>query len=245
MWSPASPTGNASFKLRAGRLTPATRLVAAVTGAGLALAWDGWVAAAVVVVSGLVALAAGSVRRLALAALTLVPVALSSFLINALLPAGGGGVSAALGALLRLLAVTLPPTLLFSTTPVSDLLADLEAHGVGRRAVFVLGATLAAVPRTQVRASAVIEAQRSRGLDTEGSLLRRARGVLPLVAPLIIGSLAEVEDRTLALQVRAFGAPGRRTVLRPAVDSRLQRWARWVLAAVLVAGLVARLAVVR
>ncbi len=86
----------------------------------------------------------------------------------------------------------------------------------------------------------VIEAQRARGLDTEGSWWRRARGVLPLVAPLVIGSLTEVEERALALEVRAFGAPGRRTILRPQPDSGGQRLARWALAVLLVAGLAAR-----
>ena len=199
-------------------------------------------AAAVILLSGAVALRAGRLRRLAVAGLALLPVALTSLAINALLPAGGGGAATAVAALLRLLGATLPPTLLFATTPPGDLLTDLEARGLGRRAAFVLGAALAAVPRTQARAGDVIEAQRARGLDTEGSWWRRARGVLPLVAPLVIGSLAEVEDRALALEVRAFGAPGRRTILRPQPDSGGQRLARWTLGLLLAAGLAAGLA---
>jgi energy-coupling factor transport system permease protein len=187
-----------------------------------------------------VALRAGRLRRLGLAALALAPVAASSLLINALLPAGGGGVGAAVAALLRLLAITLPLTLLFATTRPADLLADLEARGLGRRAVFVLGAALATVPRLQARAVDVIEAQRARGLDTEGSWRRRLRGVVPLVSPLVIGALTEVEERTLALEVRAFGAPGRRTVLRRPPDSGRQRVARWALLVAAAAGLTAR-----
>src|SRR5262249_29624601 len=103
---------------------------------------------------------------------------------------------------------------------------------------------LAAVPRTQARAVDVIEAQRARGLDTEGSWRRRLRGVLPLAAPLVIGSLVEVEERGLALETRAFGAPGRRTLLRRLPDSQAQRVARWALAGLLVAGLAARVVVV-
>ena len=175
-----------------------------------------------------------------MAALALAPVAASSLLINALLPAGGGGVTTAIAALLRLLGATLPLTLLFATTEAPDLLNDLEARGAGRRAVFVLGAALAAVPRAQVRAVDVIEAQRARGLDTQGSWRRRLHGVLPLITPLIIGSLAEVEDRTMALEVRAFGAPGRRTLLHRPPDSRGQQVARWAMAALLVLGLAAR-----
>jgi energy-coupling factor transport system permease protein len=221
-------------------LNPTTKLVAATAAVALSLVWGGWVAAAVILLSGAVALRAGRLRRLAVALLALLPVALTSLVVNALLPAGGGGVVTAVAALLRLLGATLPPTLLFATTPVGDLLADLEARGLGRRAAFVLGAALAAVPRTQARARDVVEAQRARGLDTEGSWWRRARGVLPLVAPLVIGSLAEVEERALALEVRAFGAPGRRTILRRQPDSGGQRLARWAIALVLVIGLLAR-----
>lgn len=170
-------------------------------------------------------------RRLAVAVLALLPMAASSPLINTLLPAGGGGVTTAVAALLKLLGVTLPLTLLFATTEPPDLLNDLEDRGLGRRTVFVLGAALAAVPRAQARAVEVIEAQRARGLDTEGSWRWRTRGVLPLVTPLVIGSLAEVEDRALALEVRAFGAPGRRTVLYPLPDSGQQRLGRWAMAA--------------
>jgi energy-coupling factor transport system permease protein len=86
----------------------------------------------------------------------------------------------------------------------------------------------------------VIEAQRARGLDTEGSWRRRLRGVLPLITPLIIGSLAEVEERTMALEVRAFGAPGRRTLLHRPPDSRGQQVARWAMAAALALGVAAR-----
>ena len=216
-------------------------MVAAAAGVVLALAWGGWVAGAVAVASGVVALRARRLRRLGLAALALAPVAASSLLINALLPAGGG-IGAAVAALLRLLAITLPLTLLFATTRPADLLTDLEARGLGRRAVFVLGAALATVPRVQARAVDVVEAQRARGLDTEGSWPRRIRGVLPLVSPLVIGSLAEVEDRALALETRAFAAPGRRTVLRRPPDSGPQRLARWALLAVALAGLAARAA---
>ena len=213
-----------------------------MAGTALALAWGGWLAGAIVIVSSIAALRTGRLRRVAVAALALAPVALSSLVINSLLPAGGGGLAGALAALLRLLGATLPPTVLFATTEVDDLLGELEARGLGRRATLVVGTALAAVPRTQARAGEVIEAQRARGLDTEGSWRRRLSGLLPLVAPLVIGSLAEVEERALALEARAFGAPGRRTLLRRLPDSRAQRIARWALSVIAVIGLAGRIA---
>ena len=72
------------------------------------------------------------------------------------------------------------------------------------------------------RAGVIQASQRARGLDTEGSVRARLRGVLPLVGPVILSSLTEVEERSLALEVRAFGRPGRRHLLWQIPDSRGQ-----------------------
>ena len=63
------------------------------------------------------------------------------------------------------------------------------------------------------RAETIIAAQRARGLDTEGSVWRRIRGVVPIVGPVILGAIGEVEERTMALEARGFTRPGRRTLL--------------------------------
>ena len=131
------------------------------------------------------------------------------------------------------------------TTPTDDLLGELERRGLGRRGSFVVGSALGAIPRMVQRAREVADSQRARGLDTEGNAWRRARGVVPLIGPVVFGALGEVEERTMALEARAFSAPGRRTVLRTLPDSGRQRWGRWLLlvsavatAAVSIAGLV-------
>jgi energy-coupling factor transporter transmembrane protein EcfT len=224
------------------RLNPTSRLCLALAAVGLALAWSGPVALGIAAGSAVGAVLWGRARRLALALLALVPVTVSSLAVNAFFPAGGG-LGAAVSALARLVAVTSALTLLFATTPAADLVADLEARGLGRRAAYVLGSALSAVPRARERAAAVVEAQRARGLDTEGSWWRRLRGIGPLVGPLVWGSLAEVEERALALEVRAFTAPGRRTLLRRYPDGRRQRALRWAAIAVLAAGLAARILV--
>jgi energy-coupling factor transport system permease protein len=62
--------------------------------------------------------------------------------------------------------------------------------------------------------------------------------VLPLVGPVLLSSLTEVEERSLALEVRGFGRPGRRTLLWWPPDGPLERLVRWLQVAAL-AGLVA------
>ena len=92
------------------------------------------------------------------------------------------------------------------------------------------------------RAEVIASAQRARGLDTEGSVRARLRGVLPLVGPVILSSLTEVEERSLALEVRAFGRPGRRHLLwRDARHADASCVVRALVLVVLLAAIVARL----
>ena len=52
------------------------------------------------------------------------------------------------------------------------------------------------------------------------------RAIVPLVGPLVVGALVDVEERAMALELRAYTAPGPKTSLRQLVDSAGQRVAR-------------------
>lgn len=151
--------------------------------------------------------------------------------------ATGEGIRFAIEVVIRLFVISGAVTLFYRTTHPGDLTLDLERRGVPPRIAFVVNATVGAVPAMGVRAAEIVDAQRARGLDTEGSVRARIRGIVPIVGPVVLGSISEVEERTLALEARAFGRPGRRTLLRVLPDSARQRLARWVLV-LLVPGLV-------
>jgi len=131
--------------------------------------------------------------------------------------------------LARILAISGAVTLFYLTTRPADLVIDLERRGVPARVAFVANASVQTVPALVDRAASITAAQRARGLDTEGSVWRRMRGVIPLVGPVLLGAIAEVEERTMALEARGFSRPGRRTLLWQPPDSRPQRLARWLL----------------
>jgi energy-coupling factor transport system permease protein len=143
--------------------------------------------------------------------------------------------------LVRLFAISTSIGLFGLTTNPRALVLDLERRGLSRRFAFVAASTLESVPAMVERAQVIQAAQRARGLDTEGSIRARLRGVLPLVAPVILSSLTEVEERTLALEVRAFGRPGTRHLLWWAPDTSWERVLRWVLVAIFVAAVALRL----
>jgi energy-coupling factor transporter transmembrane protein EcfT len=196
-----------------------------------------------------IALAAGLGRSLTPYVLATLPIVVSILLVNTFFYPGATDVIVALGPLtatwtglaqalqatLRVEAFALSVALLGLSTSTDDLLDDLEHRGVGRRAIFVIGSAIRTIPRMAERAGEIVDAQRARGLDTEGSVLRRIRGVVPLAGPLILSALSEVEERTMALEARAFSAPGRRTTLRPITDRPWERVLRWALVVAAVA----------
>jgi energy-coupling factor transport system permease protein len=152
------------------------------------------------------------------------------------------GVDFAGQTLIRLLAISLSIGLFVATTDPRAFVIDLERRGVPPRLAFVAIATIEAVPTLVERGTTIGESQRARGLDTEGSLRARLRGLLPLVGPVVIGALTDVEERSLALETRAFSRPGRRDLLWAMPDTTLERWLRWLLVIALVALLVLRIA---
>ncbi len=221
-----------------------TKLVLAFATAALAFTvreWTGPITMlAVVLVTSVIARAGRAMFPFVLAT---VPLVVSILLVNTFFYPGardplfaigpfqatGTGLAAALQATLRVVAFALSVAVFSLTTPTDDLLSDLERRGLGRRGVFIIGAAIATIPRMAERASEITDSQRARGLDTQGSPWRRARGILPLAGPMISSSLSEIEERSMALEARAFSAPSRRTVLRTMPDSGTQRAARWAI----------------
>jgi energy-coupling factor transport system permease protein len=225
-------------------LNPTTKLVIALVEAVVAFGVRGFTGPIVVLAIILVSAVAARIGRAFVPfLLATIPLIASILLVNTFLYPGATdrifelgplaptwtGLGFATQAALRVIAFAMSVALLGLTTRPDDLVADLERRGMGRRAGFVLGATLRMVPRIAERASEITDAQRARALDTEGNPLRRARGLLPLAAPLVFGALTDVEEQTMALEARGFSAPGRRSVLRLFPDSARQRALRWML----------------
>lgn len=187
---------------------------------------------------------------------TVLPFAVSLFVIQSLFFGEGGTVLARLGPLAireegvwfafagsaRILTIAGALLLVLLTTHPSALLAGLVQKGAPPQLAYVIGSTLLLVPQLQARAQQIGDAQRARGLRTDGSLVRRGRALVALAAPLVIGALVDVDERTLALEARSFNAAGPKTSLHDVPDTALDRLLRWGTALLLVAVVAVRLA---
>lgn len=214
---------------RVHQLHPLTKLSLAgfilVTGLALPGPWLNYLPLVLVLLP--LALLSGIFSRLIKAALRIAfPFALSVFLIQGFLwPKGTplfnlGWLSLKLEGLIfaitstgRILTVLTSFLWLAFTTRPDMLMLALAQRGLPSGVSYMIVATLQIVPRFQARAAAILDAQRSRGLETGGSLPQRARAVLPLVVPLILSSLVDVEERALAIEARGFNRPGPKTSL--------------------------------
>lgn len=239
------------------QLHPLTKLTAAVLIIASAYLAPG-VLSPLALFGGVVALAyLGGVLQgfLRIVLLGLLPITVSLFLIQGILFSPPGATPLALGPLTltyeglalafvvstRLLTFTATVLLLLRITHPADLTLALTERGLPRSIGYVLLVSLQIVPDMSARATAILEAQRSRGLETQGGF-RRVRALFPLVGPLLVGALLDVEERAMAIESRAYMAPGPKTSLRQLIDTPTQRAMRRFMLLALAALVVARLA---
>ncbi|MEJ5257459.1 MAG: energy-coupling factor transporter transmembrane component T [Fervidobacterium sp.] len=114
--------------------------------------------------------------------------------------------------------------ILILTTKPSDLVTDLVQNGLSPRFGYVLSSVLQVIPQMISTSYTIIDAQKSRGLDTEGSVLKKLRAFFALIGPLVLSSLVEARERAVAIELRGFSIEGTRTFVNPVVESHADRW---------------------
>jgi energy-coupling factor transporter transmembrane protein EcfT len=67
------------------------------------------------------------------------------------------------------------------------------------------------IPEMSKQAATIMDAQKTRGVETEGNVLVRAKAFLPSLGPLVLSSLSSTEERAITLEARAFSAPVKKT----------------------------------
>lgn len=118
----------------------------------------------------------------------------------------------------------------FSTHP-ADLITAISQAGKSPSLAYLLGSPLLLIAGMRERIETIQAAQRARGLHIDGNVFQRFYSLAPLILPLVIGAIVEVEQRAIALEVRGFKSTSTKTSLRELTDSTLQRLARWLMLA--------------
>ncbi len=141
----------------------------------------------------------------------------------------------------RIFAMVSSFTLFLLTTDPSELMSDLTRRGLPSQFAYVIISTIQIIPQMRAKAQTIIAAQRSRGLDTEGSFAKRIHALVPLVGPLVFGSLVEVEERAIAIEARGFTSTNQKTSVRDIPDAPIDKALRWALGLIVLGTLAVRL----
>ncbi len=94
----------------------------------------------------------------------------------------------------------------FSVTQEKDFVLALEKSGMSAKASYVVLSTLQMVPVLKKKSQTIMNAQKARGVETEGNLLVRAKVFVPTIIPLVLCSIAGTEERALTLEARGFSS---------------------------------------
>lgn len=141
----------------------------------------------------------------------------------------------------RVFAIASSFTIFLLTTHPRELMTDLTRRGLPPQIAYVIISTLQILPQMQAKAQTIIAAQRSRGMDTQSSFLKRIGSLFPLVGPLVFGSLVEVEERAIAIEARGFTSTRVKTSLHEIPDTNLDKALRWALLGLVILSLAFRL----
>ncbi|MEY8352720.1 energy-coupling factor transporter transmembrane component T [Lachnospiraceae bacterium 54-53] len=100
------------------------------------------------------------------------------------------------------------------TTRPAALVDDLEQAGFSPRFGYMISSVFQIIPQMMGTMNTIMDAQRSRGMETEGNLFVRARAFVPLISPVVTSSLINTRERAIALEVRGFDSKNQKTFLR-------------------------------
>ena len=118
---------------------------------------------------------------------------------------------------------------------MKELMTVLEERGVSQSVSYVLLSTTTIIPQMSKKMNTILDAQRSRGIETDSNLLVRAKAFFPAVSPLLLNALVSAEERAITLEARAFSAPCKKTKLKKIEDTSKDKTIRTLLIVLLVA----------
>jgi energy-coupling factor transport system permease protein len=118
--------------------------------------------------------------------------------------------------------------LLFRTMNMTDLGVAMNMGGLPYRASFIFITTFQSLPQLSKEMHQIMDAQRARGLETEGSLWKRFSSFIPIMVPVVANSIMKVQQQAIALETRGFNAPVKKTIYRDLKADAADHVLKWV-----------------
>ena len=102
---------------------------------------------------------------------------------------------------------------LFQSTQNKELSRALEDRGMNYKVVYVFLSSMQMIGVLNNKSKTIMNAQRARGVETEGNIFVRAKAFFPTMVPLVLSSITDMEERVLTMESKGFNAPCQKTHL--------------------------------
>src|SRR5699024_4926502 len=130
---------------------------------------------------------------------------------------------------------------LILTTKPDEMIERLIKKGMSPKIGYVFLAVLQIIPQMRATMGKITDAQRSRGMETEGNLLVRMKAFFPLIGPVVRNPLNDTREPAIALEMRGFNTKGNKTFLNESREYPYRKLMQFLLIAGLIAAIVWRI----
>ncbi|KXG44538.1 energy-coupling factor transporter transmembrane protein EcfT [Tepidibacillus infernus] len=151
------------------------------------------------------------------------------------------GLSIAALITLRVMNMIMSFGILILTTKHDEMVEDMIKKGLSPKIGYVFLSVLQLIPQMRGTMEKITDAQRSRGMETEGNLLVRMKAFFPLIGPVVLNSLNSTRERAIALEVRGFNTGIKKTFLNETKKYSYQKTIQVILWTALIAAIVWRI----
>lgn len=104
---------------------------------------------------------------------------------------------------------------LFKTSTYQEISTAMQQSGLNYKAAYVFLSTFNMIEVLSKNTYKIMDAQRARGVETEGNVITRFKAFYPILVPLVVNAFLEVGERALTLESKAFNVKCEKTILIP------------------------------
>ncbi len=102
----------------------------------------------------------------------------------------------------------------YAVTPMAELMYALEHKGVSHTTSYIMLASFQTIIDLKANAETILSSQKARGIETDGNVFVRVKALFPVLGPLLLGAISSAEEKSIAMDARAFSVERKHTFLR-------------------------------
>ena len=118
--------------------------------------------------------------------------------------------------------------LIFLSIDMTDLGVTMCKAGISYNFVFTFVDSFQVITLLRKDMEQIRDAQRARGLNTEGNLLQRFKAFIPIIVPVVANSIIKVQDQAVAMDTKGFNSSCKKTVYRELTPYKWDAACKWL-----------------